>query len=125
MLRRVILAVATLAASSFLIAAAAAEFSFRCVPRRHRSSHPGTAASKRRTCSELLAKLQAGALGPSCPGIEQSAAEAIAKALGTRRSSSTRPLAPCIGAWIETRNRLGERRGSYVAPFTGAWIETA
>ncbi len=33
-------------------------------------------------------------------------------------------VAPCAGAWIETRSSLSAYSPSYVAPCAGAWIET-
>ena len=34
------------------------------------------------------------------------------------------PVAPFVGAWIETSINLGFERKLRVAPFVGAWIET-
>ena len=34
-------------------------------------------------------------------------------------------VAPCTGAWIETRRGAASTRSSRVAPCTGAWIETS
>ena len=46
------------------------------------------------------------------------------KHLCRSRPPAARPVAPRVGAWIETLARLSLQNRCFVAPRVGAWIET-